>query len=179
MHANRDDRVAAVFDSADALVRAVHRLRETGFVAIETYSPYPLPELDAPLRLHRSRIPLAAFMGGGAGATAAYFIQWWANAVSYPLNAGGRPAHAAPAFVFTTFETLVVFAAVAAFLAFLLVLRLPRLWLPVFELPGFERASSDRFWLVVEPAGGMADAPGAIRLLEAAGALEIIRGVPT
>jgi hypothetical protein len=60
---------------------------------------------------------------------------------------GGRPAHAGPAFVPIVFETICLFATLAAFGGFLLLERLPRLWQPRFDVDGFERSTVDRFWL--------------------------------
>ena len=86
-------------------------------------------------------------LAGGAGA---YFIQWYLNAYDYPLNVGGRPPHAAPAFVPITFETTVLVAALSGFVIFLALSRLLRLYHPVFEVEGFERASIDQFWLGID-----------------------------
>jgi hypothetical protein len=77
-------------------------------------------------------------------------VQYWANVVRYPQNAGGRPVHAAPPFLISTFEGLVLGAALVAFLGMLLLLRLPRLARPIFEVDGFDRATRDLFFLAVE-----------------------------
>jgi hypothetical protein len=90
-----------------------------------------------------------AFGGGLFAAAAAYLIQWYANVASYPLNIGGRPVHAAAAFVPSTFESICLVAAMAVCGGFLFLERLPRLWQPIFEIDGFERSSVDRFLIVV------------------------------
>ena len=142
--------VLAEFESAEALIGAAYRLREEGYRAIDTFAPYDLEELDEALELRPSRLPWLVFAVAVAGAAFAYWVQWYTNVADYPLNAGGRPAHAVPAFVFSTFEGLVLSGAVAAVLGFLWVARLPRLWHPVFEVDGFERASVDRFWIGID-----------------------------
>jgi hypothetical protein len=146
----RKHSVVAEFASADALLEAVRRVREAGHGRFETYSPYEVPGLDEALQRPPSRLPKLVFAAGLAAAAAAYGIQVYANVVRYPQNAGGRPAHAAAPFIISTFEGLVLGAAVVAFLGLLLVLGLPRLHRPVFEVDGFLRASRDRFFLAVE-----------------------------
>jgi hypothetical protein len=44
---------------------------------------------------------------------------------------------------------VILIGGIAAFAGLLIALRLPRLWQPVFEIDGFERASIDRYWVIV------------------------------
>ncbi len=78
-----------------------------------------------------------------------YGSQYWMNAVDYPLNVGGRPLHSWPAFIPATIIVAILWAGAATILALLFSLRLPRLHHPVFAVPGFERASEDRFFLLI------------------------------
>jgi hypothetical protein len=102
--------------------------------------------------------------------------------VDYPLNVGGRPYHSAPAFIPITFEMAVLFAATAALVSAIVLGGLPRLWHPVFEVDGFERATIDRFWLAVcagdaaiDPALAPAEARArAVQALGGAGALRVV-----
>ncbi|HEY4330344.1 MAG TPA: quinol:electron acceptor oxidoreductase subunit ActD, partial [Phycisphaerae bacterium] len=63
-----------------------------------------------------------------------------------------------------TFELTVLFAALAGAIGMLMLNGLPRLDHPAFEIPHFERASTDRFFLCVEADDPQFDA-GALRLL--------------
>jgi hypothetical protein len=45
---------------------------------------------------------------------------------------------------------MVLGGALAALVVWLVALRLPRLWQPLFELDRFERAAVDRFWVTVD-----------------------------
>jgi hypothetical protein len=139
----------AEFPNADALAASVGVLRALGYRELETYSPFPLPDLEPELGLRRSRLPKFVFAGGLLGAILGYGIQWYADVWIYPLRVGGRPAHAVPAFIPATFEATVLGAALVAFFGLFIALRLPALWYPVFEVDGFESASVDRFWLAV------------------------------
>ena len=139
----------AEFPSADELKAAVRALATKGYTRLETYSPVPI---DTGIRRGYSKLPLAVFIIGLLGGVASYAIQWYANAYAYPLDIGGRPAHAVPAFIIPTFEGTVLSAALAAFIGFFVVTRLPQPWHPVFEIDGFERTTIDRYWLAVDPA---------------------------
>jgi hypothetical protein len=142
--------VLVEFGAADEALRALKTLASLGYVHIDTHAPFPLT--DEAAYAPRGSMPLA-FLGFGGGLTAlvaAYLVQWYANVASYPLNIGGRPADAAAAFLPTTFESICLMASLAVFGGFLIFERLPRLWQPIFDVEGFERASIDRFWLSFE-----------------------------
>lgn len=136
----------AEFGSAADLGRAARAFSDKGYQMIETYSPVPVEGIA----YRRSRLPKFVFAIGALGGLASYAIQWYANAFSYPLNIGGRPSHATTAFLIPTFEGTVLSASLAAFFGVLWILRLPQPWHPVFEIPDFERASVDRYWLAVD-----------------------------
>jgi hypothetical protein len=158
----------AEFRSAAAMRRA-RKLVSAPAVATETFTPVAIgsPRMNAPLP--HAKVSRIALAGGVAGGIAAYAVQWATDAWAYPLNAGGRPAHAVPAFVPITFETVVLCAGVAAFVGWMWQLGLPRLWRPEFEVKGFVRATRDRFWLGVQ--GGDAAATAAV--LKEAGAEQV------
>ena len=142
-----DGAYAAEFASAEALSDAVRALGAKGYTRVETYSPVPLTH---GVPQSRSRLPSIVFLGGLLGAIASYAIQWYADAYAYPIDIGGRPAHAIPAFLIPTFEGAVLCAALTAFFGFFVIARLPRLWHPIFELDGFERTTADRYWLAID-----------------------------
>jgi hypothetical protein len=165
----------AEFECAEDLVHALRVLRAKGYTQVETYTPYDVPGVAPLLGGRRTRLPLFIFAGGLFGAVASYAIQWYANAYAYPLNIGNRPAHAVPAFIVPTFEGTILCAALAAFFGVLAILRLPRLWKPVFEVEGFERASIDRYWIAVDAGDHRVDAALTPRELTRLKALRVVR----
>ena len=156
-----DDRpfgLLAEFDSPERLVEAVRAAREAGYSRLDAYSPFPIEDLPDLLGYRRGfLLPLIAAAAGLVGGAISYGTQYWLNAVDYPLNVGGRPLHSWPAFLPETIVIGLLWAAVAALVAMLLFNRLPELYHPVFNVPAFERASHNRFFLCIradDPAYG-------------------------
>lgn len=112
------------FDREEDLLAAVARVRENGWRVVDVYVPYPVHGLDRELGLRPSRLPWAAFVCGLFGAASAWGFQYWASAIDWPINVGGRPWNSLPAFVPVIFEMMVLFAGIGVVLAFLVVSRL-------------------------------------------------------
>ena len=165
----------AEFGSARELTEAVRSFSERGYTRLETYSPVPV---RTGIARRRSRLPVAVFIAGAIGGVLSYLIQWYANAYSYPLDIGGRPAHAIPAFLIPTFEGTVLAASLAAFIGFFVIARLPQPWHPVFEIDGFERATVDRYWLAVDAADPKCAPERTIRELSALSPLRLVQLEP-
>jgi hypothetical protein len=148
--------LAAEFETHEQLVRAAEQSHAAGFRRMDAYAPFPVDGLAEALG-KKNRIPLLVLLGGIVGGTSAYFMQWFASVVSYPINVGGRPLHSWPAFVPITFELTVLGAALTAFFGSLILNGLPRPYHPMFNLPEFERASQDRFFLCIEATDAQFD----------------------
>jgi Protein of unknown function (DUF3341) len=143
--------LVGAFASPDAVIEAARQLRSLGFREVEAYTPYPVEGLDGVLRpSRRPWLPLIIAVAALFGVAWGYFIQYWDEALNYPINVGGRPHNSWPAFIVGDFEFTVLCAVAAAFFGLLVFCRLPRLYHPIFEAPEFERASVDRFFLCVE-----------------------------
>lgn len=139
------------FASAREIRDAALKLHGAGIRAMDAFTPYPIEGLEDILRpAERSRLPMLIAAGAVIGAVLGYFVQYWAAAIDYPLNVGGRPYGSWPAFTVSAFEVTLLCAVAAGFIAFLAFCRLPLLYHPLFTLDGFERASHDRFFLCVE-----------------------------
>jgi len=142
--------VMAEFLTAEGVLQATRRAWQAGYREMDAYTPYPVEGLAICLGMKQTRIPALVFWGGLAGAGAGFLMQFYSSAVDYPLNAGGRPYNSWPAFIPIAFEVLVLVAALSAFLGTLFLNGLPRPHHPVFNVPGFERSSQDRFFLCIE-----------------------------
>jgi hypothetical protein len=140
----------AEFEEHAQLLAAARRAYAEGYRRMDAYSPFPVEGLAEALGHENSAIPLFTLAGGIVGGLGAYFMQWIAMAKLYPINVGGRPLNSWPNFIPVTFELTVLIASVSAFLGVFILNRLPEPHHPVFNVPEFERASSDRFFLCIE-----------------------------
>jgi hypothetical protein len=157
----------AEFDTPGALVKAAERVRLAGYRKFDAYSPIPIEELTEAMDLRRTRLPLIVLMGGILGGLAGYGLEYWSQVIEYPMNIGGRPFHSWPQFIPVTFETTVLGAALAAFVGMWALNGLPQPYHPVFNVPAFERASRDRFFLTIEADDPRFDRRATQRFLEA------------
>jgi len=67
--------------------------------------------------------------------------------IDYPINVGGRPNARWPAFIPAALEMTILFAALSGIVGMFVANGLPRLNHPLFDLPSFERASRDGFFV--------------------------------
>ena len=139
----------AEFRTADELLHAVRKAREDGYRRVEAYSPFPVEGLAEATGMKRNWVPPIVLAGGLAGGIGGYFMQWYSAVISYPINSGGKPLHSWPEFIPVTFETTVLVAALAGVAGMLLLNGLPKLYHPVFNVPQFDLASRNRFFLCV------------------------------
>ena len=160
----------AEFHTPGEAVDAAHRVREAGYTKVDAYSPYPVEELIHALRIGRSRLPRLVLAGGIAGATLGWGLEYWAAVVEYPMNIGGRPVYAWPAFIIPAFETTILFAAGAAVLGMLALNGLPEPYHPVFNVPGFALATRDKFFICIEAVDPKFDRGGTMKFLQGLGA---------
>jgi hypothetical protein len=141
--------LVAEFDNPDALVEATRATKEAGYRRFEAYTPYPIKDLDE-IVPSWNLVPLIVLLGGLAGALTAWVMQYYIAAIDYPTNVGGRPLYSWPSFIPILFELTVLFAGCSAFFGTLFLCGFPRPHFPLFNLPEFARATSNRFFLCIE-----------------------------
>jgi Protein of unknown function (DUF3341) len=142
--------IMAEFATPEELLRAAKEAHAGGYRQMDAYSPFPIAGLADVLWQKRSTIPLLVLVGGIMGGIGGYFMEWYAMAIDYPINIGGRPLNSWLAFIPITFELTILCAALTAIVSMLILNRLPQLYHPVFNVPSFARASVDRFFLCIE-----------------------------
>lgn len=143
-----DAGVVGSFPDEEAIRAAARRVVDAGLSA-RAYTPAPVKGLAQTLGFRERKMPWAIFAGGLGGAALAYSTQWYINVVDYPLNSGGRAFNSVTAFVPVTYEFAVLGAVVTGTFGLFILNKMPHLSNPAFELPGIERASQDRYLLVV------------------------------
>ena|SRR5438045_3513864 len=165
--------ILAEFSDPEEVVVAAHRVREAGYKRIDAYTPFPVHGLCEAIGFRDPKVPWMIFLGGVTGAVVGFGLQAWVNAVSYPMNVGGRPNIPWPSFIPVTFETTVLFAALTAVFGMLGLNGLPKPYHPVFNAARFDLASQDRFFVCIEATDPKFDTEETARFLSSLGASEV------
>jgi Alternative complex III, ActD subunit len=163
----------AEFPGAEALLKAARRARETGYDALDAFAPFAVEGLAETLGVRASHVRVAMFIGGVGAAALAYGTEFYTAAIDYPVNSGGRPLNAWPAFMLFPFAIGIFAAAVSGLITLLVESGLPRLHHALFAVPGFERASQDAFLLAIAAPAGEAEVKRARDFLQEGGATAI------
>lgn len=102
----------ACYDDEAVLFPAVKKVRRSGYKLHDIYTPFAVHGLDEEMGLKGTDLHIAGFIFGLTGtSTAVGFISWILTS-NWPLNFGGKPHFALPAWIPITFELTVLFAAV-------------------------------------------------------------------
>ena len=142
----------AEFDDPTSLVQAAKRTYGAGYRAIDTFSPYPIEEAWEAIGQHDKRLSMIVLGGGITGLLSGLALQEWVHNLAYPMNIAGKPLNSWPQFIPVTFELTILFAALSGVIGMILLNGLPMPYHPVFNVARFERASRDKFFLLVESA---------------------------
>lgn len=157
----------AEFSTAEQLLLAARRARQdVRYAMLEAYSPFPIEGLDEVLGPVHDHIALLTLIGGILGCVGTFALEWYSAVYNYPLNIGGRPTGSWQAFLPPAIEMTVLGAALFGVIAMLLSNGLPRLHHPLFGQKIFERASSDRFFLLLRAEDSKFDALAAREFLD-------------
>ncbi|CCD90799.1 conserved hypothetical protein [Bradyrhizobium sp. ORS 375] len=161
----------AEYRDIERLQIALARVKQTPHQALDAFTPYPVEGLDDELGFRPSHIRTAMLLGGLAVAAVAFGLQWYSATIDYPINSGGRPLNSWQVFLLVPFEVGVFAAALSGVIAFLWSCGLPRLHHPLFDVPGFERATQDHYFLLA--AAGNDGASDLRQVLQDAGAVVV------
>lgn len=140
----------AEFADPQALMEACQKAYEEGYRVMDAYSPFPIEGLSEAIGFHKTKLPQIVLIGGILGCIGGFTLQYWANAIDYPINVAGRPMFSWPSYIPITFECTILLAAFATVFGLLGLSGLPEPYHPVFNVSRFALATRDRFFLVIE-----------------------------
>ena len=165
--------ILAEFDSPESLAAAARRLRDEGFTRWDSHSPFPIHGIDRAMGVRTTRLPWIVLAGGIVGASGALLMQWWMNAVNYPMVISGKPYFSLPANIPIVFELLVLLGAFAAFGGAIVLNLLPQFWHWTFSSRRFARVTTDGFFISIDAADPKCDPPAIHTLLDSLGATSV------
>ncbi|HWO01109.1 MAG TPA: DUF3341 domain-containing protein [Blastocatellia bacterium] len=163
----------AEFDDPTKIVAAARRAHEAGYRKLDAYSPFPIEELWEAIDFRKSKLPLIVLIGGIVGCIGGFALCSWVSATAYPMNVGGRPLYSWPAFIPITFECTILVAGFAAVFGMLALNGLPEPYHPVFNVPGFDQATRNRFFLCIESRDPKFDLKATREFLEGLDAVQV------
>jgi len=166
--------VLGVFETPDALMQAIPKVRASQLGTVEAYTPYAIHGIEEALGLRRSPLGGMVLVMGILGAITALGFQYWISAVDYPIITGGKGAGSWEAFIPIMFEVTVLFATFTAGLGMLFLLnKLPFFGHPVLSSKSIKGITRDRYVLALEAEDEAFDSEAATRTLRDAGAIEV------
>ncbi len=142
--------LVAQFDTVEEIKAAAKQTREAGYTRTDAYTPFPVDGLDDDLGMQPTRLGWVVLFMGILGGLGGFWMQWWANTTYYPINIGGRPMNSWPNFIVIMYECVILFAGVTAGIFMIARNGMPRPYHSIFNTPGFEQASRDKFFLSIE-----------------------------
>ncbi len=168
----------AEFQTVPQLMAAAEKVRDAGYIHWDSHTPFPVHGLSDAMGLKPTRLPYVVLAGGLIGGAVGLLMQWWMNAIDYPLVISGKPLFSIPANIPVMFELTVLCAAIGAFLGMLVMNGLPALYHPLLTNDRFRRATADRFFISIEADDPKFDAEGTAGFLRSLGssAVEEVRG---
>ena len=139
--------IVGCFDDEAVLFPAVKKVRTAGYKIHDVYTPFPVHGLDHAMGLRETSLHTAGFIYGITGTATALGCMGWIFTRDWPLNIGGKPHFALPAFIPITFELTVLFSAVGMVWTFCYLCQLS----PFVKKHHFHpRATDDLFVMVIE-----------------------------
>ena len=165
--------LVAEFTEPDQVSAAAEAAHAEGYRVMDAYTPYAVEGLDEKLGMKPTRLGWLVLGAGITGAVGAFLMQWYANAIFYPLNVGGRPLNSWPNFIVITFELAVLLSSFTAGLFMIGRSGMPRPYHSIFNTPNFRAASRDRFFLSIEARDPRFDVAATRAFLEDLGPVRV------
>ena len=141
--------VGAEFANPAELFAAAEKIRERGFRKWDCYTPYAIHGLDKAMGLKKSFVGLFTFAGGLTGLTVGFLLETITSVYVYPMDTQGKPYFSMPGFVPILDLLMIILCAIFSIGGMTTLCLLPRLHHPLWEWDAFNRATHDKFFVVI------------------------------
>ena len=158
--------LVAEFGTPEEILNAAEQAKFAGYKKMDAYTPFPVHGLSDAIGFRENIMPYMIFFAGLFGVACGFTLLWYTATVDYPLNVGGKPFNSLPSFMPISFEQIVFWSAFTATFGMLAMNKLPQPYHSIFNTPGFERASQDRFFLGIEFEDPLYDSDKTRKFLE-------------
>jgi hypothetical protein len=142
--------VGAEFANPKELYAAAEKVREKGYKWWDCYTPYYIHGLDKAMGLKKSFVGLFTFAGGLTGLTGGFLLITITSVFVYPIDTQGKPFFSLPGFVPILDLLMIILSAIMSIVGMTTLCLLPRLHHPLWEWDAFNRATHDKFFIVIE-----------------------------
>jgi ActD protein len=142
--------VGAEFANPKELYAAAEKVRDRGFKGWDCYTPYYIHGLDKAMGLRKSFVGLFTFAGGLTGLTGGFLLITITSVFVYPIDTQGKPFFSLPGFVPILDLLMIILSAIMSIVGMTTLCLLPRLHHPLWEWDAFNRATHDKFFIVIE-----------------------------
>jgi hypothetical protein len=142
--------IAAEFANPTELYHAAEKVRDLGFKWWDCYTPYYIHGLDRAMGQRKSLVPFFTLMGGLSGLVGGFLLVVITSVYVYPIDTQGKPYFSLPAFVPILDLLMIILSAIMSITGMTTLSLLPRLHHPLWEWDLFNRATNDKFFVVIE-----------------------------
>jgi len=143
--------VTGLFDKPNDIKHAAEKTVEKGYKYFDINTPYPIHGIDKAMKLKPSKMGYFTLAFGLTGTACALLLMYFTSVLDYPLNIGGKPFFALPAFIPITFELTVLLASFGTVIGLLFVFfKLPDNSNPLHDTNYMKRCTSDSYGLCIE-----------------------------
>lgn len=142
--------ITAEFKGPAELIEAAKIIRHAGYKNFDCYSPFPVHGMDQAMGLKRSPLGFIVAIVSFFIMIGTLTLQWWTNAVDYPLIISGKPLFSYQTYAPVAFGVTIAIAAFTAVIGMLLLNKLPAFFHPQFSYKRFYKATDDGFFITVE-----------------------------
>ena len=161
--------MVGVFDNEFDLVKAFDQVKTKGVKIDEIYTPYPIHYILEGMGT-KTHITHAAFFYGLFGALSVLGGLYYASVISWPLIFGGKPFNAFPSFIVITIVATILIVTIMTLFTFSIRSKIfPGKAAKIVD----ERATDDKFVMVLDSSSPEFNAVELEKLLKANGASEV------